>query len=94
MWNVRAKVTPLNNSGDWNHFKITQTIPEQHTRTAQNEGNANNSHMRHCAHTTESTNVNVQNIFHMRNKITCSTNCKYRTAAKVCTQETWFVSGI
>ena len=66
----------------------------QHTRTAQNEGNANNSHMRHCAHTTESTNVNVQNIFHMRNKITCSTNCKYRTAAKVCTQETWFVSGI
>ena len=25
-----------NNEGDWNHFKITQTIPEQQTRKAQN----------------------------------------------------------
>ena len=24
-----------NNSGDWNHFKSTQTIPEQHTRKAR-----------------------------------------------------------
>jgi len=32
--------------------------------------------------------------FHGRNNISCSTNCKYRTAAKLCTLETWFVSGI
>jgi len=51
----------------------------------------NNSHIGHCTHTTESANVKVQNIFH---GITCSTNCKYRTAATLCTQETWFVSGI
>jgi hypothetical protein len=29
----------------------------------------------------ESANVKVQNIFHGWNNITCSTNCKYRTAA-------------
>jgi hypothetical protein len=25
-----------NNRGDWNHFKITQTVPEQHTGKACN----------------------------------------------------------
>jgi len=34
MWNVKAKVISVM-IGDWNHFKITQTIPEQHTRKAQ-----------------------------------------------------------
>ena len=41
-----------------------------------------------------STNVRVQNIFHMQNNITCSTNCKYRTAATLYTLEAWFVSGV
>jgi len=36
----------------------------------------------------------IQNIFHGRNNTTCSTNCKYRTAAALYTLETWFVSGI
>ena len=48
----------------------------------------------HCTHTAESANVKAQNIFHGRNNITCSTNCKYRTAATLYTLETWFVSGI
>ena len=39
----------------------------------------------------ESAYVEVQNIFHRRNNITCSKNCKYRTAATLYTQETWFV---
>jgi len=30
----------------------------------------------------------------MRNNVTCSTNCKYRTDATLYTLETWFVSGI
>jgi hypothetical protein len=30
----------------------------------------------------------------MGNNITCSTNCKYRTAAKLYALETWFVPGI
>jgi len=33
VWNVKASDTG-NNRGDWNHFKITQTIPEQHTGKA------------------------------------------------------------
>jgi hypothetical protein len=36
----------------------------------------------------------IINIFHGQNNITCSTNCKYRTAATLYTLETWFVSGI
>jgi len=39
----------------------------------------------HCTHTTESANVKVQNLFY---GMTCSTNCKYRIAATLCTQET------
>ena len=34
-----------------------------------------------CTHTAESANVKVHNIFHGRNNTTCSTDCKYRTAA-------------
>ena len=30
-WNVRAKLIPVVVGGDWNHFKITRTLPEQHT---------------------------------------------------------------
>jgi hypothetical protein len=32
----------------------------------------------------------VQNIFSLRNYITCSTNCKYRTAATLYALDTWF----
>jgi len=42
----------------------------------------------------ESANVKVNNTFHRLNNITCSTDCKYRTAATLHTLETWFVSGI
>jgi len=45
-------------------------------------------------HTTESANVKVQNIFHGRFNSTCSTKCKYRTAATPYTLETRFVSCI
>ena len=27
MWDVKAKVIPVNNRGNWNHFKIIHTIP-------------------------------------------------------------------
>ena len=34
---VKAKVVPVNNSGDWNHFKITKTqYPSNIPRKAQN----------------------------------------------------------
>ena len=31
-----TKSDTSNNSGNWNHFKIIQTIPEQHTGEARN----------------------------------------------------------
>ena len=31
-----SKSDTSNNRGDWNHFKITQTISEQHTGKEQN----------------------------------------------------------
>jgi len=70
---------------EWNHFKITQTIPEQHTGKARNKGTTNNSHIGHCTHTAGRVDVNAQHIFHVRNIVTCSTNCKHRTAATLCT---------
>jgi hypothetical protein len=52
-----------------------------------------NGHFGHCTHTSGSANVKVQNIFY-GHYITCSANCKYRTAAKLYTLETWFVTGM
>jgi hypothetical protein len=37
-----------NKKGDWNHFKITQTVPEQHTGKARNSEATENSHIGHC----------------------------------------------
>jgi len=81
MRNAKAKVVPVNNREDWNHFKITQTIPEHHTGKARDLGTTKNNSIGHWTQTAGSANVKVQNIFHGRNNITCSTNCKYRTAA-------------
>ena len=47
-----------------------------------------------CTQTAGSANVKAQDIFHRRNNITCSTDCKYRRAATLYTLETWFVSGM
>jgi len=84
----KSKNDTRSNRGKWNHFKITQTIPEQIPGKHKIKGLKNNSHIGHSTHTTASANVKVQNIFHGRNNITCSTNCKYRTAATLYTLET------
>ena len=67
---------------------------QQQQQQQQHNNNRENSAIGHCTHTAESANVKVQNILHGRNNITCSTNCKYRTAATLCTLDIWFVSGI
>jgi hypothetical protein len=36
MWNVKEKVIKVIRGATWNHFKITQTIPEEHTGRARN----------------------------------------------------------
>jgi hypothetical protein len=62
--------------GDWNHFKITQTIPEQYIRKARNyENTKKQPYWALHTHTTESANVKVQNILQGRNNMACSTNC-------------------
>jgi hypothetical protein len=35
MWNVKEENNTGNKRGKWNHFKISQTIPEQHTGKAR-----------------------------------------------------------
>ena len=36
MRNVKAEMITSYNMGDWNHFEITRTVPEQHTGKARN----------------------------------------------------------
>jgi hypothetical protein len=80
---VKEKCYTSNYWGDWNHFKTVQTVPDQHTRKAQNEGTTKtkkNTHIGHCTHTAESATVKLQNIFHGKNNVKYSTNCTYTTA--------------
>ena len=95
MWNVKAKVIPVIRGATGTISKSLgqnlSNIPEKHEIK---ELQKKNSHIGHCTHTTESVKVNVQNIFHGRNNIISSTDCKYRTAATLDTLEKWFVSGI
>jgi len=53
-----------NNTGDWNDINIIQTIPDQHTAKARNQGTTEKSHIGHRTRTTESTNIKVQSIQH------------------------------
>jgi len=93
MWNVTAKVIPVITGVTGTISKSLRqyliNIPGKHVIKELPK----NSHIVHCTHTAGSANVKVQNIFHGRNDITCSTDGKYRTAATVYTIETWFVSG-
>jgi len=94
MWNVKAKMISVKIGAIGTILKSLRqylsNIPGKHEIKEIQK----NSHIGHCTHTTESANVNVQNIFHGRNNITCRTNCKYRTAAILYTLETRFFSGI
>ena len=51
----------INNRGDWDYFKVIQKIREQqHTSKTKSQVTTENSHIGHCTHTSESTNVKVQ----------------------------------
>jgi hypothetical protein len=60
MWNFKNEGDTSNNRGEWDYFKVIQKIRKQHTRKACSQGTPENSHIAHCAHTSESTNVKVQ----------------------------------
>ena len=95
MWIMKVKVTPV-------IIWATGTISELLRQYLSNVPGKReikelqkHSHIEHCTHTAESADVKVQNIFHRRNNITCSTGCKYRTEfAALSTLETWCVSVI
>ena len=91
--NVKTKVIPVITGATGtisNHSDSTRATYRESTKLM----NHKNSHIVYRTHTAESANVKVQHIFHGRNNITCSTNCKYRTAATLYTLETWFVAGL
>ena len=68
MWNVEAKVIADNNNrGNWNHLKVTQTVPEQLTGKAQDRGTTENSHTGHCRHSAGSADVEVLNTMNVQN---------------------------
>ena len=62
MWNVKTNDTS-NKRSNWNHFKIIQKIPEQHTGKTRNQGTTPPPpKKKHCTHTSESIIVKVQNM--------------------------------
>ena len=81
VWNVKAKVIPVINGATGTISKSLRQYLSNITGKHEIKELQKNSHIGHCTQTAGSANVKVQNIFHGRNNITCSTNCKYRTAA-------------
>ena len=59
MWNVKTKVIPVI-IGATGTISVIQKIREQHTGKPCSQGTTENSHIGHCTHTSESTNVKVQ----------------------------------
>jgi hypothetical protein len=95
MWNVKTEVIAViivaTGTISKSPRQYLSNIPGKHEiKEVQQTATLGSAHL----HTAESANVKVQNIFHGRNNITCSTDCKYRTAATLYTVETWFVSGM
>jgi hypothetical protein len=89
MWNVKAKVTPVIVTGTISKSLrqyLSNIMGKQEIKEVQK-----NSHIVHCTQTAGSADVKVQNTFHGRNNITCSTDCKYRTAATLYTVEIWYI---
>ena len=58
----KSKFDTSNSKGNWNHLRIIQKIPEQHSMKARNQGTTEDSHTGYGTHTSESTDVQVQKI--------------------------------
>ena len=61
----KSKSDTGNNGGNWNHLRINQTVPEQHTGKAQIQGATKTSHIGHRTRTAESADIKAQNIFNI-----------------------------
>jgi uncharacterized protein YycO len=96
MWNVKAKVVPVIAGATGTLSKSIKQYPsnipgEQEIKELQKKKKKGRTG--HRTHSAGSADVKVHNTFHGRNGITCSANCKYRTAATLHTLDTRFVSG-
>ena len=76
------------------HFKIIQKIHKQHTRKPLSEETTENSHIGHCAHTSESANVKKYNSANTGTSNIGTINSNDRIADTLYSVGTWFVSGI
>ena len=95
MWNVKAKMTPAITGATGTISKSLGQYLSNITRKHEiKEMQRNPPYCALHTHTAGSADVKVHNIFHVRNNITCSTNCKYRTDATLYTLETGFGSGV
>jgi hypothetical protein len=65
----KNKCGTSSNMGNWNHIKIIQEIPEQHTGKTQNQETTENSHIWHCTHTSGSNIVKYKTL-NMGNNVT------------------------
>ena len=79
-----SKSNTGNNNSDWNHLTTIQIIPEQHTGKHEIK-ELINAAILGTAHVIRK----VQNLFHWRNNIQCSTNLNRGQLQY--TLETWFV---
>jgi len=56
----KNKGVTSNNRDDWDYLKVIEKIHEQYTRKTRSQGTTENSHIGHCTHNSESTNVKIQ----------------------------------
>jgi hypothetical protein len=56
----KNKCDTSNNRGNWNYPRIIQKLPELLIGNGRDQGTTENSHIGHCTHTSESTDVKVK----------------------------------
>jgi hypothetical protein len=93
MWNVKASDTSNMNRGNWNHLTVTQTIPQQQTGKADQGNYRKQPYWALRTYAGKCSCKSTKRIS-LGNNITCSTNCKHRTAATLYTLDAWLYLGI
>ena len=88
-----SKIDTGNNRGDWNHLKITQTVPEQHTGKHEIK-ELQKTAILDTSYILWKVLMWKYKMFVIGNVITCTVNCSYRMSATVCTVETWIALGV
>jgi hypothetical protein len=95
MWNVKTNVTPVIKRATETISKSFRKLLSNINGKARNQGTTENSHTGHGTHTSESTDVTIQNSrFNSGTSVICTMNSNCRTAATLYSLGTWFFSGM